>query len=150
MKSTIEEKRHSLAHLLAASVKTLWPNAKNAIGPAIENGFYQDFDMGNVKISEVDFEKIEKEVEKILDTIWFPNLLYKPIRSTYYTVKGNMAMMKQDFDTAEKHLKHSNDLGSAMPEAEGANKLQLGMMAMQKGDTKQGEAYIRADRKSVV
>jgi hypothetical protein len=75
-----------------------------------------------------------EEVERILDTIWFPNLLYKPIRSTYYTVKGNMAMMKQDFDTAEKHLKKSASLGAPMPEAEGANKLQLGMMAMQKGD----------------
>ena len=84
------------------------------------------------------------EVERILGSIWFPNLLYKPVRSTYYTIKGNIAMAKQDFDTAEKHLKMSNDLGSAMPEAEGANKLQLGMMAMQKGDTKQGEAYIRA------
>jgi len=41
-------------------------------------------------------------------------------------------------------LKKSSSLGSAMPEAEGANKLQLGMMCMQKGDLKQGEAYIRA------
>ena len=78
------------------------------------------------------------------DAIWWPQLLYKPVRSTYYTIKGNIAMVKQDFDAAEKHLKHSNDLGSAMPEAEGANKLQLGMMAMQKGDIKQGESYIRA------
>lgn len=72
------------------------------------------------------------EVERILATIWWPQLLYKPVRSTYYTIKGNIAMVNQDFDSAEKHLKHSNDLGSAMPEAEGANKLQLGMMAMQK------------------
>jgi len=85
-----------------------------------------------------------EEVERILATIWFPNLLYTPVRSTYYTIKGNIAMAKQDFDTAEKHLKMSSSLGSAMPEAEGANKLQLGMMSMQKGDTKQGEAYIRA------
>lgn len=85
-----------------------------------------------------------EEVEKILNTIWFPNLLYKPVRSTYYTIKGNLAMMKQDFTTAEKHLKKSTDLGSPMPEAEGANKLQLGMMAMQRGDLKQGESYIRA------
>lgn len=84
------------------------------------------------------------EVERILATVWWPQLLYKPVRSTFYTIKGNLAMVKQDFDAAEKHLKHSNALGSAMPEAEGANKLQLGMMAMQKGDTKQGEAYIRA------
>jgi len=85
-----------------------------------------------------------EEVERILNSIWFPNLLYKPVRSTYYTIKGNLAMMKQDFDSAEKHLKKSTDLGSPMPEAEGANKLQLGMMAMQRGDLKQGESYIRA------
>ena len=82
--------------------------------------------------------------KKILDMVWFPNLLYKPIRSTYYTVKGNLAMMNQDFDSAEKYLKKSSELGAAMPEAEGANKLQLGMMALQKGDFKNGESYIRA------
>ena len=85
-----------------------------------------------------------EEVEKILATIWFPNLLYKPVRSTYFTILGNLAMMKQDFTTAEKHLKKSSELGSAMPEAEGSNKLQLGMMAMQRGDLKQGESYLRA------
>ncbi len=52
-------------------------------------------------------------------------------------------MMNQDYDSAEKHMKKSLDLGSAMPEAEGANKLQLGMMAMQKGDMKTGESYVR-------
>ncbi len=85
-----------------------------------------------------------EEVKKILDSVWYPNLLYKPVRSTFYTIKGNLAMMDQDFDAAEKHLKMSNALGSPMPEAEGANKLQLGMMSMQKGDMKQGESYIRA------
>ncbi|MDB5230391.1 MAG: hypothetical protein JWN76_1196 [Chitinophagaceae bacterium] len=85
-----------------------------------------------------------EEVKRILDTIWFPNLLFKPVRSTYYTIKGNLAMMNQDFDTAEKHLKKSSSLGSPVPEAEGANKLQLGMMAMQKGNLKEGESYIRA------
>ncbi|MFX5494151.1 hypothetical protein ABTD62_20650, partial [Acinetobacter baumannii] len=55
-----------------------------------------------------------EEVEKILNGVWYPNLLYKPIRSTYYTIKGNLAMMNQDFDTAEKHLKKSSDLGAPM------------------------------------
>ncbi len=85
-----------------------------------------------------------EEVKKIMNSIWFPGLLYKPVRSTYYTLKGNMAMMDQDFDNAEKHLKKSNELGSPMTEAEGANKLQLGMMSLQKGDFKAGEGYIRA------
>jgi Tfp pilus assembly protein PilF len=84
-----------------------------------------------------------EEVQKIINSIWFPGLLIKPIRSTYYTLKGTMAMMNQDFDTAEKHLKKSSQLGAALPEAEGANKLQLGMMAMQRGDMKQGESYLR-------
>jgi tetratricopeptide (TPR) repeat protein len=90
-------------------------------------------------LEEGDFEG----AERMLASIWFPDLLYKPVRSVYYTLKGNLAMMKQDFDTAEAHMKKSLSLGSAMKEAEGANLLQLGMMAMQKGDMKQGEGYIR-------
>jgi hypothetical protein len=82
--------------------------------------------------------------EKILKLIWFPNLLYKPIRSAYYTLQGQISMMKQDFDGAEKHMRKSEQLGLSMAEAEGANKLQLGMLAMQRGDQKQGETYIRA------
>jgi Tfp pilus assembly protein PilF len=52
--------------------------------------------------------------------------------------------MQNDFDSAEKHMKKSLDLGVPMKEAEGANKLQLGMMALQRGDMKQGETLIRA------
>jgi tetratricopeptide (TPR) repeat protein len=108
-------------------------------------GLFSHFFIGPLRLIQAPMEQGNvEEVEKILDTIWFPRLLFKPVRSTYYTIKGNLAMMKQDFTTAEKHLKKSTDLGSPMPEAEGANKLQLGMMAMQRGDIKQGESYIRA------
>lgn len=108
-------------------------------------GLFSNFFIGPMRLIQEPMEQGNvEEVEKILKSIWFPGLLYKPIRSTYYTVKGNLAMMNQDFDTAEKHLKKSSSLGSAMPEAEGANKLQLGMMALQKGDFKNGESYIRA------
>jgi tetratricopeptide (TPR) repeat protein len=82
--------------------------------------------------------------KKVLAMIWYPNLLYKPIRSAYYSIKGQMAMMTQNFDEAELMMKKSEQLGSPMAEAEGANKLQLGMLALQKGDLKQGESYIRA------
>lgn len=82
--------------------------------------------------------------KKVLDMIWFPNLLYKPIRSAYYSIKGQMAMMTKNFDEAEQMMKKSEKIGSPMAEAEGANKLQLGMLAMQRGDLKQGESYIRA------
>ncbi len=88
--------------------------------------------------------------KKVLNSIWFPGLLIKPVRSVYYTVKGNIDMMNQDFAAAEKNLKKSNDLMSnstlmkdQLKQAEGANKLQLGMLAIQKGDMKTGESYIR-------
>ena len=62
----LDNLRHSCAHLLAKAVLDLWPGSHNAIGPAIENGFYQDFDMGDVKISEADFPKIEEKMRHIL------------------------------------------------------------------------------------
>ncbi|MCC7401104.1 MAG: hypothetical protein IT214_06430 [Chitinophagaceae bacterium] len=82
--------------------------------------------------------------EKILNSIKAPGLLYKPIRSVYYTLKGNVAMMKQDFDGAEKMMKKGLDLGMPMKEAEGASLLQMGMLSMQKNDLKQAESYIRS------
>src|SRR6476660_8363723 len=82
--------------------------------------------------------------EKVLNSIKFPNLLYKPIRSVYYTLRGNIAMMKQDFDGAEKNMKKGLDLGMPMKEAEGASMLQMGMLFMQKNDIKQAESYVRA------
>ena len=91
-------------------------------------------------IEEGDFEG----AKKVLDSIWFPGLLIKPVRSAYYAVKGQLAMVSQNTDEAEKHLKKSLDLGGTMmKDAEGANKLQLGMLALQKGDWKSGENYIR-------
>ncbi len=57
--------RHSLAHVMAAAVKSIWPDAKIAIGPDIDNGFYYDFDLEH-RFNEDDFEKIEKEMKKII------------------------------------------------------------------------------------
>lgn len=57
--------RHTSSHILAHAVKKLWPEAKLAIGPAIENGFYYDFDL-DYKFSEADFLKIQKEMKKII------------------------------------------------------------------------------------
>ena len=55
---------HSCAHLLAQAVKHLYPEAKFWVGPAIEEGFYYDIDLGDVTITEEDLEKIEKEMKK--------------------------------------------------------------------------------------
>ncbi len=61
----LEPLRHSLAHLLAAAVMKLWPDTKRTIGPAIEDGFYFDFEFSQ-PISEDDLPKIEAKMHEIL------------------------------------------------------------------------------------
>ena len=65
MNQNLDNLRHSCAHLLAAAVMELWPNTKHTIGPAIENGFYYDFDFGPDKISEDDLAKIEAKMHEV-------------------------------------------------------------------------------------
>ena len=57
---------HSSAHLLAEALQELYPGVKFGIGPAIENGFYYDVDLGDRKISSEDFDKIEKKMMEIV------------------------------------------------------------------------------------
>ncbi len=57
--------RHTGSHILAQAVKRLYPNIKLAIGPAIDNGFYYDFD-ADKPFTEEDLKAIEKEMEKIV------------------------------------------------------------------------------------
>jgi len=68
--------------------------------------------------------------KKVVDSIWFPAILIKPVRSVYYTIKGNLDMVDQNFESAEKNMKKSLALGggSLTKQAEGPNKLQLGML----------------------
>ena len=61
----IETIRHSLSHTLAASVQELYPGTKFGIGPAIENGFYYDFDLPK-PISDEDLPKIEKKMKELI------------------------------------------------------------------------------------
>ena len=56
---------HSCAHMMAQAVKRLYPQAKFWVGPVIQDGFYYDMDLGNVKLSDEDLEKISKEMKKI-------------------------------------------------------------------------------------
>ena len=58
--------RHDAAHLLAQALKRLYPHAQFAYGPATENGFYYDVDLGDTKVNEDDFPAIEAEMKKIV------------------------------------------------------------------------------------
>ncbi|HRI35930.1 MAG TPA: threonine--tRNA ligase [bacterium] len=66
MSASVETKRHSLAHVLAQAVQELYPDAKKAIGPDIENGFYFDFDFGDFELKEEHLRDIEKKMKNIL------------------------------------------------------------------------------------
>lgn len=63
--SDLERLRHSCAHVLAAAVCRIWPQAQLAAGPAIENGFYYDIELDH-NISTAEFELIEAEMKKIV------------------------------------------------------------------------------------
>ena len=58
--------RHSLAHIMAAAIQRIYPDAKFGVGPAINDGFYYDIDLGENKISEKNFGKIEKVMRRIV------------------------------------------------------------------------------------
>lgn len=95
--------RHTLAHVLSAAVLELYPGSENSIGPAIENGFYEDFEIKG-KISDDDLPKIEKKMREILKT-WkgferkevtleeataaFPNNKYKVELAEEFAEKGD-------------------------------------------------------------
>lgn len=90
--------RHSAAHLLAQAVKRLYPNSKMAYGPATENGFYYDIDLGDEKISEEKLGEIEREMEKAAAE----NLPIKPfILSRDEAVK---LMMERGEDYKAEHI----------------------------------------------
>lgn len=65
--SSLEAKRHSLAHVLACAVTSLYPTAQVTIGPATQNGFYYDFDFGTSKaVNEENLSQIEEKMREIL------------------------------------------------------------------------------------
>ena len=62
----LEMMRHSLAHILALAILRTYPDVKFAIGPDIDNGFYYDIDLGDIKISDADLVEIEKKMKHII------------------------------------------------------------------------------------
>jgi threonyl-tRNA synthetase len=91
----LENLRHSCSHLLAAAVIELWPDAKPTLGPPIENGFYYDFDLGGVKISDDDFPKIEAKMRELVKN-------WKGFEK--HEVSGNEAMKQFSNNEYKKEL----------------------------------------------
>ena len=98
----LEVIRHDAAHLLAQALKRLYPHAQFAYGPATENGFYYDVDLGDTKVNEDDFPAIEAEMKKIakenlkIETFELPRdeaIVYMKERGESYKVEhiGDLA-----------------------------------------------------------
>ena len=97
----LDQLRHSAAHLLAAAVAELYPNAKRTIGPSIENGFYYDFDFGDTKITETDLLKIEKKMRQLIPT-------WKSFERHEHSVEE----VKSEFSNNEYKLELINEFSS--------------------------------------
>ncbi len=93
--------RHTAAHIMAQAIKRLYPHADFAFGPATENGFFYDVDLGDTKLTDEDLEKIENEMKKITKE----NLPIKTFTLPRDEAKKLMA------DREEKYkLEHIDDL----------------------------------------
>ena len=84
--------RHTCAHILAQAVKNIYPTVQLAIGPAIDNGFYYDFDF-KTPITQADFEKIEAEMKSIIKA----NLPITRIVCTRSEAEEMITKMKQTY-----------------------------------------------------
>ena len=67
-KDNLHVMRHSLAHIMATAVQKLWPEAKFGVGPVVDHGFYYDVDLGEQKVSESDFKKIEEGMRQVINS----------------------------------------------------------------------------------
>lgn len=123
--------RHSLAHIMATAVQHLWPEVKLGIGPVVENGFYYDIDLGDVTISEEDFERIEAEMRKVIAEDQPFERLEKPIDEAIQWAKDAKQPYKEELlndlkragTTVAKDL-DANELGTiAGPPAGGDSHL---------------------------
>ena len=93
--------RHTAAHVMAQAIKRLFPQADFAFGPATQNGFYYDVDLGDTKLTQEDLDAIEKEMKKICKE----NL---PIKSFVLNREDSRRLMEE---RGEKYkLEHMEDL----------------------------------------
>ncbi len=81
--------------------------------------------------------------QKLMDKVKYPNLLYKPVRSSYYMLRANLSTMTDDLDKAEADLRKGLEAGITEKEYEGTAYLQLGSIAFKKGNTKEAYEHLR-------
>ena len=98
--------RHSCAHLLGHALKQLWPDAKMAIGPTIENGFYYDIDMDH-PLTDDDIQKLEARMKELAKSDYEVVKKVVSWEEAYATFKARgesykMEILEQDIDKSDK------------------------------------------------
>jgi len=102
------------------------------------------FMIGPMTLIQKYVEDGDMEGAKVLiDKVKYPNLMYKPVRSSYYMLRANISTMGDDLDQAEADLKEGLNSGMPEKEFEGTAYLQLGSIAFKKGNTKEAYEYLR-------
>lgn len=81
--------------------------------------------------------------QKLLEKVKYPNLLYKPVRSSYYMLQANFSTMGDNLDQAEAQLRKGLETGMPEKEYEGTAYLQLGAIAQKKGNIKEAYEHLR-------
>jgi tetratricopeptide (TPR) repeat protein len=81
--------------------------------------------------------------QKLLERVKYPNLLYKPVRSSYYMLRANFSTIGDDLDKAEADLRKGLETGMPEKEYEGTAYLQLGSIALKKGNNKEAYEHLR-------
>lgn len=104
--SDLERVRHSCAHVMAAAVMRIWPNAQLDIGPSTNEGFYYDFDLPDHRFTPEDFPRIEEEMKKIIKE----NQVFQKEVRTREEVKALLEAKGQKFK-----LERLNDIPEGEP-----------------------------------
>jgi threonyl-tRNA synthetase len=114
--SDLHAMRHSLAHIMATAVMTLWPEAKLGVGPVVENGFYYDIDIPNVTISEDDFKKIEEAMRQVINRKELFEKTMKPISDALEWARASGQPYKEELlnDLQREGTTLAKELDSAM------------------------------------
>ena len=89
--------RHSASHIMAQAVQKLFPGTKLAIGPAVDNGFYYDFDTEH-SFTEDDLVKIENEMKSILkQNLVLKNMKFLMFKNKLTNLKTKVKFIRQNF-----------------------------------------------------
>ncbi len=106
---TLSILRHSTSHIMAQAVISLFPQAKLAIGPAIENGFYYDFDLEGHTFTEEDLKKIEDKMQEIVkENLTFEKYLVPDVDAQITEFKSQGEIYKAEL--LEEHRDHKPTL----------------------------------------